>query len=406
MPQFAQWGSQQPEEARLQALYGYHILDTAPEEEYDALLTLTVSIFKAPIAAITFLDKDRVWFKAKTGFALNQVERLTSFCQYTVRTDQITEVEDTTAVSPYKNLPMVTHYGVKYYISVPLITPKGFILGNLCLFDFEPRRFSPEEKEMLKTLARQVMTQLELDAHSRSIKEKEEKLQAYRNKLDNYRQEMEQISYAISHELKSPLRAINNLAEWVGEELQDTQSAEIKTNLSLMRGRVHRLENLFNGLLTYAKVRREKAQPEEVNTWQLVSTMAKSLEEQYQVNIFIPLDLPVIYTEKKALETVFKHLLQNAPLHNKNLPLQVRISWAWRSPNLLEFSVIDNGAGIAPEYHDKVFGMFKTLEPGGGEENTGIGLAIVKGLLQERQGQISLQSEPAQGCVFTFTWPL
>jgi len=217
-------------------------------------------------------------------------------------------------------------------------------------------------------------------------------------------QELMQFSYVVSHDLKAPLRAIFKLSEWIEEELGPAVSGTLQKNLTLLRGRVFRLEALINGLLEYAKVGRTNSKKEVVNTLVLIDEVIDMLAPPSNVTINIQANLPVFETAKIPFQQVFFNLLSNAIKYNDKEKGVINIT-ANTSEKFYEFSVEDNGMGIDPIYHEKVFVIFQTLESRDKVEGTGIGLAILKKSIEDMGGTIRLQSELGKGARFTFTWP-
>lgn len=141
------------EERRLQAIRCYNLLDTLPEEEFDHITQLTVSIFKVPIAIISLMDKDRQWYKSKVGLPINEVSRELSFCNYTILQTQMLVVEDATKDDRFSSHPMVRiENGVRFYAGYPIIDDDGFILGTFCMVGYEPKKLTPEETEQFQLL--------------------------------------------------------------------------------------------------------------------------------------------------------------------------------------------------------------------------------------------------------------
>jgi PAS domain S-box-containing protein len=151
------------ESERLEALRGYEILDTEPEQKFDDLTLLAKFICDTPIALITFVDEDRQWFKSRIGLDATQTPRAVSFCSHAILEDGVMVVRDAAADERFADNPLVTgDPGVRFYAGAPLVAPTGHALGALCVIDRVPRDLTPSQNEALKALARQVVAQLEL----------------------------------------------------------------------------------------------------------------------------------------------------------------------------------------------------------------------------------------------------
>lgn len=222
--------------------------------------------------------------------------------------------------------------------------------------------------------------------------------------LEKRNQELDQFAYVVSHDLKAPLRAIANLSQWIEEDISDSLNDENRHQMKLLRGRVHRLEALLNGLLQYSRVGRIATEAELVDVKALLYEVLNSIAPPPQVTITIGSEMPTLLTQRLPMFQVFSNLLSNAIKHHDRLDAQVTISVVDKD-QFYEFAVTDDGPGIAPQYHEKVFGIFQTLKARYQVENTGVGLAIVKKIIDSFAGDIHLESQEGQGATFRFTWP-
>lgn len=222
--------------------------------------------------------------------------------------------------------------------------------------------------------------------------------------LEKRNQELDQFAYVASHDLKAPLRAIANLSHWIEEDLSDILTEDTQHQMNLLRGRVHRMEALINGLLQYSRVGRLETPKVTVSVATLLADVIDLLAPPETFTIEIEPNMPTLVTHRLPLEQVFSNLLSNAIKHHPRTDGKVQISVQDKG-SLYEFAVADDGSGIAPQYHEKVFGIFQTLEARDKTENTGIGLAIVKKIVEGQGGTICLESQEGQGATFRFTWP-
>jgi len=222
--------------------------------------------------------------------------------------------------------------------------------------------------------------------------------------LEKRNQELDQFAYVTSHDLKAPLRAIANLSQWIEEDLSEQLTEDTQHQMNLLRGRVHRMEALINGLLEYSRVGRLHTATVKVSVAQVLDEVIDSLSPPQTFTIEVGANLPELVTERLPLEQVFSNLIGNAIKHHPQMDGKVQIS-VREQDEFYEFAVADNGSGIDPQYHEKVFGIFQTLEARDKSENTGIGLAIVKKIVESQGGSIWIESQLGQGATFRFTWP-
>lgn len=151
------------EAKRLAALRAYRILDTAPEHAYDDITQIAAHICGTPIALMTCVDTDRLWFKSRVGLEVPEIPREQAFCAYTILNAEAMEVEDTTKDARFATNPTVANAPhIRFYAGAPLVAPSGHAVGSLCVLDQKPRKLSAEQKAALEKLARIVITTMEL----------------------------------------------------------------------------------------------------------------------------------------------------------------------------------------------------------------------------------------------------
>jgi PAS domain S-box-containing protein len=215
--------------------------------------------------------------------------------------------------------------------------------------------------------------------------------------------ELDQFAYVASHDLKAPLRAIANLSEWLEEDLKGGLPPENQRQMQLLRGRVHRMEALINGLLQYSRIGRKELPIETVRVGDLLDEVIESLDPPAEFKVEIAPNMPILKTKRLLLLQVFSNLISNAIRHHPRSDgwLQVSVT---DEGDRYRFTVTDDGAGIDPDFHHKIFTIFQTLEPRDTVENTGIGLSIVKKIVETEGGSIHVHSQVGDGATFEFTW--
>ncbi|MES2565834.1 MAG: ATP-binding protein [Bacteroidota bacterium] len=221
--------------------------------------------------------------------------------------------------------------------------------------------------------------------------------------LTKKNKDLDEFAYVVSHDLKAPLRGISNIISWIEEDHTHDLTKEVKHNLGLITDRTVRLENMINGLLEYARIGKTKKAYERIQVKEMVREIAEMIVPK---NYIVNLDIRVqeMYTEKVSIEQVLSNLISNAVKHNTNQQPRIDIC-AIEQIDHFEFSVTDNGQGIHEKYFDKIFQIFQTLKERDAFESTGIGLAIVKRIIEEYKGTIKVKSELGTGSTFVFTWP-
>lgn len=216
--------------------------------------------------------------------------------------------------------------------------------------------------------------------------------------------DLEQFVSVASHDLRAPLRTIDHLAEWIDEDLPNAPE-KVREQLANIRRRVKRMDAMIGDLLRYHRAGRETAAHERVDSAELVRDLATLLTPPGGFKVEGRPGLPVIETSRTALELVLRNLISNAIEHHDEPDGHVSVS-ARRRGRFFEFTVEDDGPGIAPEHHARIFEMFHKLETGDAGGGTGVGLAFVKRVVERYGGEVDVTSREGRGASFTFTWPL
>jgi PAS domain S-box-containing protein len=217
-------------------------------------------------------------------------------------------------------------------------------------------------------------------------------------------QELDSFVYIVSHDLKAPLRAVSNLSQWIEEDLAGSLTAANQRQMDLLRDRLDRMSATIDGLLNYARIGRTEESIEPVAVAELVAQTLETLALPPTFQIAIAKNLPTLNTKRLLLTQVFANLVGNAIKHHDRLDGALHIGIAERS-DVYEFAIADDGPGIAPEQHDRVFEIFQAVNPQQRSDSTGIGLAIVKKIIEAEGGTIRLESQLGKGTTFYFTWP-
>jgi PAS domain S-box-containing protein len=216
--------------------------------------------------------------------------------------------------------------------------------------------------------------------------------------------DLEDFAYIASHDLKTPLGGIKSVALWLEEDLHDL-SDESRKLLGLMRSRINRMETLLDDLLTYSRVGRTDTAPSETNLTDIFASIVEVLNPPAHIQVRVEGELPVIVTASTQLEQVLRNLINNAIKHHDKQNGEVVLSGKLVG-DFVEFVVRDDGPGILPEFHDKIFQLFQTLKRRDEVEGTGMGLAIVKKLVERQHCRITVHSQGnGTGTQFRFRWP-
>jgi PAS domain S-box-containing protein len=222
--------------------------------------------------------------------------------------------------------------------------------------------------------------------------------------LERSNRDLEDFAYIASHDLKTPLSGIKSVALWLEEDLHDL-SAESRKLLGLMRSRINRMEKLLDDLLTYSRVGRADTTVSETKLADIFASIIEVLNPPVHIRVRVEGELSVIVTASAQLEQVLRNLINNAIKHHDKQSGEVVLSGK-RVGDFVEFVVRDDGPGIPPEFHDKIFQLFQTLKRRDEVEGSGMGLALVKKLVEQQNGCVTVHSQGnGTGAEFRFQWP-
>ncbi|HVL68639.1 MAG TPA: PAS domain S-box protein [Vicinamibacterales bacterium] len=293
--------------------------------------------------------------------------------------------------------------GMRAFAGYPLMVGDDLV-GVLAMFS--RRELGEHDLAALATVANGVALGIQRKHAEEALQRRADELARVAAALARSNAELDAFAYAASHDLRAPLRGISNLAQWIEEDLTAAGSLRPETRemLELMRSRMHRMEALIDGILQYSRAGRITERAVEVDTRRLVQDVVDLLSVPEPARVDISAGLPVIESPLAPLQQIFMNLIGNALKYNNSPEPVVRIAAA-DAGEFVEFSVSDNGPGIAPEYHERIWGIFQTLEARDKVEGTGIGLSLVKKLVEGQGGRAWVESAPGDGATFRFLWP-
>lgn len=390
------------EDRRLEALEAYKILDTLPEEEYDALTKIAAAICGTPIALVTLVDHTRQWFKSHHGLNATETPRDYAFCAHTINTpNELFIIPDATKDKRFYDNPLTTNDpNVIFYAGAPLNSKEGYSLGTICVIDTKPREgLTDSQKESLKALANQVISQFEL-------RKKNNLLESLNDEISKKNVQLNQFAYRLTHDLKVPIQGVNSLITFIKEDHKELiKNTTLEEWIDLIYSRNEYMEFLINGILEYTKVSNDKICFEFFNVQTII---------QYTVDnnaLHIPADIHynncdvVIRCSKIGFIQIIQNLLSNTVKHTDKQKSNVWISMEEDETNYC-FIYEDDGPGIQEQYWEKVFELFETVNPKY-VKNSGIGLSTIKAIVERLGGTIYLKNRDnnKRGAYFSFVLP-
>lgn len=224
------------------------------------------------------------------------------------------------------------------------------------------------------------------------------------DELESANEELRNFAHVVSHDLKAPLRAIGALADWLSTDYADKFDDEGKEHMRLLVSRVHRMSNLIDGILQYSRVGRVREALVELDLNQVVLEVIDLLSPPANITIRVENPLPRIIAEPTRIQQIFQNLLSNAINYMDKPQGEIRIACCVEGEQW-KFSIADNGPGIEARHFERIFQLFQTLAPRDRIESTGVGLALVKKIVEMYGGQIWVDSKTGEGSTFFFTLP-
>jgi len=384
------------EEARLKKLRHYEILDTPAETAFDTIALLAAEVFDVSNAFITFVDEDRVFFKANiSNLKSNEVPRKESLCSLAILENGITVFNDLHTFPEFILKPYISaKMEIRFYAGAPLKTSEGYHLGTVCVIDSIPRSTNEKQLKMLKMLSIIVMEKLESRIATRKT------LRAHDDRL-----------HMLVHDLKNPMTSI-----LLQSELID-RTVKTEVQAALIARKIHQQsKNIVDSLdhiLSDARSQHDaiKLQQRKVDLKAILEETARNfgimLDNKNQ-KLHLQINEPIeIYADEEKLKDIFENLISNAMKYsepNKEITISTKTE-----NNKVIVSVKDQGLGLLPTDIEKLFVKFARLSsiPTGRERSNGLGLSIVKMLVDLHKGKVWAESKGKNmGSTFFVELPL
>ena len=232
------------------------------------------------------------------------------------------------------------------------------------------------------------------------LKDLENQKEALLNTLEKSNQELQEYAHVVSHDLKSPLRSINALASWIKEDNIEVLDAQSLENFEILESTLEKMENLISGILNYSSIHIDNIHDEPTDINEIIADIKELIYVPDHIQLISAQNLPVIKVDRTRLQQVFQNLIGNAIRYCDKEKGLVEIQY-YEEEMYYVFAVKDNGIGIEKDYHDKIFNIFQVLT--NHKESTGIGLSIVKKIVNLYQGTIWVESTPGLGSTFYFS---
>lgn len=379
------------EAERLKALERYESLTSAPHDEtsFKRLATLAARICDLPISFINLITKEEQFTKTCYGYHGATGPRKASLCQFTIMQDDIFEIHDVAAHEIFGKNPYVdSEVNLAYYVGVPLQTPDGYNIGTLCLIDHKPNAINEVQKDTLRVMAKEIVSQFEL--------------KAARARLEANNKEKDELIRIVSHDMRNPLMGITGFAKYLQGELSNKDHQEV---LHTIHEAGESILSIVNTLLDSEYMKTEafrlnaqnldiKAVTEEVIT--LVQPFIMLKNQNFEATFTEHLAWSI---DREKWKQIVGNLLTNASKFTPiggNITLDANVE---QESNRLRLEIKDDGKGMDEAHLNKLFSGDKTILRSGteGEASSGIGMPTVKRYVSLHGGTIQVQSEPGKG---------
>ena len=379
------------------------LLNAEPDHDFDNLTLLASEILDAPVSLVSIIDyeQDRQAFKSQTGLSEPLKSKAEtplshSFCQHVVSKNQPLVVENAREHVLVRDNPAIDELGVVAYLGMPVHTPDGNAIGALCVFDGAPRIWSAADQRRLARIADSVEGLIRLRvAHKHS-----DKLQG----------ELQELSSALSHDFKSPIRSLVLFHREITESLGDSISKDVSQLLDLCHGATDRATQLVENILSFTRLLDDISAFEPIDLTMLVNEVLVELEDQIrrtgaQVTIN---ELPTIDGNKELLHALLTQVISNALIytHPKESPCIEVLSLLSSDGSTATICISDAGIGIAPEFHQRVFRLFERLHLNSEYPGHGIGLTLCQRIIGIHSGAIEIQSTEGNGTEIYVDFPV
>lgn len=411
------------EAARLAALQQYDVYGTGSESCYDDIVQLASAICGTPVALVSLIGADDVWFKARVGYEARRNTRELSMCGHAVlQPDRLFVVEDALLDERFADNPSVQSSGIRFYAAAPLTTDEGHVIGTLCTIHQQPMQLTESQQRALWVLARQVMSNLELSRSNRKLSEQMRLLEQQAEELRQLNQSKDRFFSIIAHDLKAPFQGILGFSELLDTDLDEMSPPEIRNIASYLHDTAAGAYKLLENLLNWAMIEsgRMTCQPKPLYLETIFDLVEGSLSgaarhKALQLQFNCPKDLQV-YADENMLRSIIRNLVSNAikftPEHGQiQVTAQAEADW-------VEIRVRDTGVGMSAAQRQDVLKSMNVLHnatPSAqststqgtrGETGTGLGLALCQQFAKRHDSTIQVDSELQKGSTFYFRLPV
>lgn len=397
---------------RLKKLIQYNVLDTQPESDFNEIVRVASLICEVPISLVSLIDENRQWFKAKVGLDANETSREISFCGHAILTDELFEVENALNDERFQDNPLVTgDPNIRFYAGMPLVSSEGYNIGTLCVIDRVPKTLNDTQKEVLRVLAKNVITLMELRLKNSELETTSNQFIAIAEKAQVNEQIAVKALSVLAHDMREPLATLDGILnlfsdskslspELFGVFLNNVK-LQLKNTQKLMDELVHWGKNaLINEF--------ESQQVENINLHDQVNEIfrlkeLKANDENISLINTVPQDL-LLKSNLFQIDFALRNLIDNALKYTNTGSITCG---AVAKDGSIEIFIQDTGVGMSQEIIDKLLNAdsYYTTVGNHGEKGSGLGLKLIRSNILKLGGTLKIESEIGKGSTITLNIP-
>lgn len=407
------------ETERQRELESLEVLDSEPEKSFDEITKLAAQVCDTPIALISFIDKNRQWFKSRYGLEIHETPRDHSFCAHAIHQNDIFEIEDSHQDSRFTDNPLVSgppH--IRFYAGQPLISSSNTRLGTLCVIGHKPKRLEDAQIRLLRILARNVMDRIELRARERELWQANYLISRQAHAIhENHGRlvkaekmaSLGRLAGGIAHEINNPLAIIQGRTERLRDVLKKHEldgQADCKKCIDGIENGIQRATKIIKGMTQLARNSKSSLR-EPVNLYKAFESVTGLVRSRFdEADIKLSLELPrhlEVFCDSTQLSQIIMNLLNNAFDAVENQDERKILVKTKETESNIEFFIEDTGHGLPEEMIEKTGKAFFTTKPT--EKGVGLGLSISCQLIEANEGQIDFKNRPEGGAQICVSLP-
>lgn len=396
------------DEVRVAQIGEYQVITRPPRSDLVALVEIAAQVAQVPLATINLITDTHQHQIATAGFDAAVCAREDSMCNAVLHEPAPVVLEDASKDPRFADNPFVTGEigDVRFYATHQLRTPKGVVIGTLCVFDTEPRTITDEQEHALKALADRVVDLLELELRTRELTATVQQLQDTQAELQRSNEQLAAFAGQVSHDLRNPLTAVSMALRMLSDELADEESGQREPGLQYLLARAisgaGRMQSLIDDLLAFARLGGE-LQRKPVDLSAVMRDVAEDLSTALEGATLDVDPLPVVTGDPVQLRAVLQNLVANAAKFTRPGEKAHITVCADKDDGMWRVEVVDRGIGVPAGQRHRVFQPLARVDDP--VEGSGIGLTTCRRIVEAHGGRIGLDESPHGGTTAWFELP-